>query len=154
MSVALSQWPTLITERPIPVVLAEPHDAVRLSLRRLLEGEQDLRVVAESGRLASLERRLLDHHPRVLVLDLNPADGVGLHDIRRISRRAPEVRIIAISMHEDPGFARAALDAGAAGFVLKEMADSELPQAIRQAIRGSRFVSPNVAARLQPRASR
>jgi two-component system response regulator NreC len=106
---------------------------MRRSLRLLLEGESELGVVAEADDLPGVMRQMVAHHPDVLVLDLSLPEGSSLLTIRRLSEGAPATRIVAISMHAEPSFARAAMDAGASGFVLKETADVELPQAIREA---------------------
>jgi two-component system, NarL family, response regulator NreC len=108
---------------------------MRRSLRQLLDGEGDLEVVVEAGELRGLLRQIAARTPQVLVLDLGLSDGSGLAAIDRLSQTEPAPRIIAITMLDDPAFARAAIGAGASRCVLKEMADLELPGAIRDAVR-------------------
>jgi two-component system response regulator NreC len=131
------------------VVLADDHRVVRRNLRSLLEGEHDVEVVAEAADLFSALRHVGGHQPRVLLLDLRMANGSGIETIRQLRRQAPETEIVVLTMEDSPAFAQRALDAGAAGYVLKDQADSDLPTAIRRAASGKSYVSPVVAARLK-----
>ncbi len=134
---------------PISVVLADDHVGVRRSLRLLLDGEEGLEVVAEVGDLVETSRALRSHRPHVLVLDLWISDGAARATIGDLRTQAPRTRIVAVTMNDSPPFARALLEAGAAGFVLKELADSDLPQAIRAAAGGWEYVSPRIRERLR-----
>lgn len=136
-------------EGPVSVVLADDHAGVRRSLRAVLDGEEGLEVVAEAGDFEETARALRAHHPHVLVVDLWISDGAGPATIGDLRARAPWTRVVAVTMNDSPAFARALLGAGAAGFVLKEMADSDLPRAVRAAAGGEEFVSPSIAARLR-----
>ncbi|MGO9247653.1 MAG: response regulator transcription factor [Solirubrobacteraceae bacterium] len=133
---------------PIRVVLADDHDLVRSSVRRLLDGEEDVEVIAEAGDLAGAVRHVQDHRPCVLVLDLMLPDGSSLQAIGPLRERVPATRIVVMTMENSPAFAQSVLAAGAAGFVSKELADGELVQAVRAAALGERYVSPRVASRL------
>jgi len=134
---------------PIHVVLADDHELMRASLRRLLEDEQDLRVIGEAGDLASAEREVERHRPHVLALDLGMHGGsTSFEAIGRLRERRPGTQVVGLTMHDDPVFAECALIAGAIGFVCKELADTELAHAIRAAARGEQFVSRLVAGRL------
>lgn len=137
---------------PIPkaigVVLADDHLPMRHSLRRLLDSEPELEVLAEAGDHAAVAREVHEHRPRVLVLDMRMAGSSSLDAVRTLSERAPGTRIVMISMEDNPQFAQRALTAGAVGFVAKDLADAELAQAIRAAAADHEFVSPRVAARL------
>jgi two-component system, NarL family, response regulator NreC len=132
-------------EDTIRVVLADDHALVRRTLRLLLDGEDDVEVIAEASDLSSVARHVDGHRPHVLVLDLGIADGSSSEAIRRLRERAPETQIVIVTMEESPVFAQRALAAGAIGFVLKDLADEELPQAIRLAARGEQYVSPRLA---------
>jgi two-component system response regulator NreC len=133
---------------PIRVVLADDHALMRRSVRTLLDGECDVQVIGEAGDLASAARHVQGHQPHVLVLDLNMPGGSSIEAIGRLRERVPETQIVVMTMNEDPVFALRALTAGAVGFLLKELADTELPGAIRAAMRGEQYISPRVAARL------
>jgi two-component system response regulator NreC len=132
----------------IRLVLGDDHASVRRSLRLLLGNEPGVRVVAEAADLKAAERELRTSSPTVLVLDLHIHGGPGIETIRRLRAQAPETEIVVVTMEPSPVFAQQALDAGAAAFVLKDRADTELPEAIRAAAGGLEYVSPHVAARL------
>jgi two-component system response regulator NreC len=134
---------------PIRILLADDHAAMRQSLRLLLEGEADIDVVAETDCLESVLGHVNERHPDVLVLDLGlPSWGAGIETLARLSKAARDTRIVVLTMNDDPVFARRTLHNGALGLVLKEMADSDLPAAVRNASRGRSYVSPALAARL------
>ncbi len=143
-----------LVELPIRVVLAEDHKLMRRSLRLLLDHEADFEVVAEAESLASTERAVEQLHPQVLVLDLGMPDGSSVELIDSLRSRTPQTHVVVLTMEHNPAFARRALAAGAIGFAIKELADTELPQAVRAAARGEQYVSPRVAGRLQPSAPR
>jgi two-component system response regulator NreC len=146
--------PDATAAAPISIVLADDHAAMRQSLRMLLDGEADLVVIAETDSLQSVVGHVRTHRPDVLVLDLGmPDHGSGIEMLTRLSREARGTFIVVLTMNDDPSFARRALDNGAIGLVLKELADSDLPEAVRNASRGRRYVSPLLAARLTGRSS-
>jgi two-component system response regulator NreC len=136
------------TQEQIRVVLADDHALMRRSLRSLLDREEGVSVIAEADDIASVARQVLGHEPHVLVLDLNMPGGSSIDAISRLRERAPDTEVVVMTMEEGPVFAQRAFGAGALGFVAKEMADEELPAAVRAAARGEEFVSPRVAARL------
>ncbi|HZU61000.1 MAG TPA: response regulator transcription factor [Solirubrobacteraceae bacterium] len=133
---------------PITVVLADDHAQVRRSLRLLLQGEEGLDVVGEAADLDMAARHVHGHAPHVLVLDLQMPGGSGIETIRRLRQECPETQIVVLTMERSPAFAQRALDTGASGFVLKDRADTELPEAVRRTAGGEEFVSPYVAAAL------
>src|SRR5690349_10996714 len=130
---------------PIRVVLADDHSVVRRSLRRVLDDEPDIELIAEASDLAQAVHEVVQHRPDVLVADLRLRDGPTLDTIGRLRSEVPETGIVATTMDESPLFAEQAIEAGAVGFVLKDRADSELLPAIRAASKGEEFVSPRVA---------
>jgi two-component system response regulator NreC len=134
--------------RTISIVLADDHELVRAGLRMLLEAEADFTVVSEAGDTALAERRVAAHRPSVLVLDVNLADGSSIPAIPRLIAASPGTRIVMLTMQNDPDVARAALTAGATGFVLKESAKQELIQAVRLAADGRTYLNPELGAKL------
>jgi two-component system, NarL family, response regulator NreC len=138
----------LRSESPIRIVLADDHAAVRRNLRLLLDHEDGLEVIAEADDISTVLRHVPVHLPHVLVLDLRLPNGSSLATIRRLREQVPETEIVVLTMEESPAFAQQALEAGAAGFVVKDQADGELPTAIRRAVRGEEYVSPRVALAL------
>jgi two-component system response regulator NreC len=137
-----------VTESPITVVLADDHGVVRKGLRLLLDAEEDLHVVAEAATAADALRLAKAHRPRILVLDLNMPGGSSLEAIPQVIAGSPGTAVVVLTMQDDPAFARQALQAGAAGFVLKEAADEELLEAVRRAAVGDTYLNPRVGARL------
>jgi DNA-binding NarL/FixJ family response regulator len=138
-----------VENAPIRVVLADDHAMMLRSLQMVLEGERNIQVIAEASDLASVTRHVGDGHPDVLVLDLSLPDGSSLHAIGELREQAPDTQIVVLTMDENPVFAQRALGAGALGYILKELADQELAQAVRAAARGEEYVSPRLAKRLQ-----
>jgi two-component system response regulator NreC len=130
------------------IVIADDHTVVRQGLRLLMDADDTLQVIAEAGTVPDAERLTRVHRPTVLVLDLNMHGESGLDAIPRIRESAPETAIVVLTMQDDPGFARQALQTGALGFVLKEAADEELLEAIHLAARGDTYLNPRLGARL------
>jgi two-component system response regulator NreC len=132
----------------IRIVLADDHPLMRRSLRVLLDNQENVEVVAEARDLSVVLGHVRDHRPDVLVLDLRMPPGLSFEAIRRLRAESPSTAIVVLTMEDGPAFARRALDSGAIGFVLKDFAEVELPEAIRRAAEGRQFVSPTIAARL------
>src|SRR3984957_5393836 len=121
----------------IRTILADDHAAMRQSLRLLLDGEADIDVIAETDSLKAVIGHVQAGDPDVLVLDLGMSSrGAGIEALERLRRDTRGMRIVVLTMNDDPAFAQRALDNGATGLVLKEMADSDLPAAVREASRG------------------
>jgi two-component system, NarL family, response regulator NreC len=136
------------TRAQLDVLLADDHDLMRHSLRVVLEGEEGVRVVAETADLASTLRAVSAHQPQVLVLDLRLPRVSSAEPIGRLRARAPSMQVVVLTMSDSPVFAQHTLTCGARGFVLKDHADSELPRAIQTVARDEEYVSPRVTARL------
>lgn len=132
----------------ITIVLADDHRVVRQGLRLLLDGDGRFDVVGEAGDLASTLELVSAARPQVLVLDLNLRGESGLEIIPEVRATSPQTQIVVLTMQEDPAFARAALGAGAIGYVLKDAADDELMDAIGAAAAGRRHLNPALRARL------
>jgi two-component system response regulator NreC len=132
----------------IRLLLADDHAVVRSGLRLLLDAEDDLEVVAEAGDIDEVRRYVLGHKPDVLVLDLNMPGESSLPAIPSLREKHPDTQIVVLTMQNDPAFAREALRAGALGYVLKEAADTELVQAVRQAAQGRTYLNPELGARV------
>jgi two-component system response regulator NreC len=137
-----------VADAPIRVVLADDHALMRRSLRLLLSSEEGVEVIAEADDMAGVTRHVLGQEPRVLVLDLNMPGGSSIEAISRLRERAPDTKIVVMTMDENPVFAQRAFAAGALGFVAKDRADGELVRAVRAAARDEEFVSPRIAKRL------
>ena len=132
----------------IRVLIADDHPIVRRGLRQLLEGEDRFEVVAEAGDVESARRYVRGHHPTVLVLDLNMPGEPGLEAIPMLREEFPGTQIVVLTMQDEPAYARAALGAGALGYVLKEAADAELIEAVHAAAKGEMYLNPRLGARV------
>lgn len=129
---------------PTTIVLADDHTIVRSALRALLEAEAEFAVVAEAGEVEEAVRKVLAYKPRVLVLDLSMPGGSTLAAIPRMLAASSETAIVVLTMENEPRFALSALRAGALGFVLKDAADSELVDAVHAAVKGQRYLNPQL----------
>jgi DNA-binding NarL/FixJ family response regulator len=129
---------------PIRLLLAEDHETVREALRLLLDAQADMRVVAEAGSGRAAVERARAVRPDVVVLDLAMPDMTGLAAARALKDADPPVPIVALTRHSDEAYVQELLAAGAAAYVLKQSASSELLRAIRTAASGGRYIDPSL----------
>lgn len=106
----------------------------------LIDAQDDMQVVGEAGDFAETIARVCDVRAEIVTLDLSMPGGLGLSAIDKLRTTSPETRVIVVTMHDDPAYVRTALAMGAAGYVAKSAADSELISAIRAVHRGRVFV--------------
>ena len=130
----------------IRVLLVDDHEIMLNGLRSLLGQQQGMEVVGEAkdGRQAVESARELS--PHVVVMDLSMPGMNGIEATRRISAELPAVKVLCFSMHGDQRFVGAALEAGAAGYLLKERALEDLVQGIRTVVAGETYLCPRVAS--------
>lgn len=124
------------------ILLAEDHAVVRHGLRMVLEAQPDMEVVAEVGDGAEAVKRGLEDDVDLAVIDISMPRMTGLHAARELHHRRPKLRILMLSMHENERYLYEALKAGAVGYVVKTVADRDLVEAVRAAMRGERFLYP------------
>jgi len=132
----------------IRVVLADDHAVVRTGLRLLLDGTGDIEVVAEAGDGEAAVRAARLERPDVVLLDVVMPGITGIEATPRVLQAAPGAKVLILSMQDDPSYVREAFAAGASGYVLKEAADVEVVQAVREVAAGGRYVHPSLGARL------
>jgi DNA-binding NarL/FixJ family response regulator len=137
-----------VTPLKARVLLADDHAVVRRGLRMVLEAQSDLEVVAEVGDGIEAVQRAVVEDVDLAVLDITMPRLTGLHAARELHRRRPQLRILILSMHASDRYVYEALKAGASGYVLKTMADRELVEACRAAMRGERFLYPGAMTAL------
>ncbi|OGO57246.1 MAG: DNA-binding response regulator [Chloroflexi bacterium RBG_16_70_13] len=127
------------------ILLAEDHGLVRAGIRRLLDDVAGFEVVAEAGDGREALELIGRHLPDVVLLDIIMPGLNGLNTVARISVEYPSVRVIMLSMHDNEDYVWQALQAGAAGYVLKDAGVAELELAIRSVARGGSYLSPTVS---------
>jgi DNA-binding NarL/FixJ family response regulator len=132
----------------IRILLADDHALVRAGVRRILDAEPDLTVIAEASDGAEAVELARSTSPDLAVLDISMPRMTGLQAAREIKRRTPSVQILMLSMHDNEQYFFTALKAGAAGYVLKSAADEDLVSACRAAMRGDSFLYAGVASAL------
>ena len=132
----------------IRILLADDHAVLRAGLRALLSAQGDLEVVGEASDGGEAVRLTQTLRPDVVVMDIGMPGVGGIDATARIKRDLPGVRVLILSMHDDRGYLRQVLRAGASGYVLKKAADTELLAAIRAAARGEVFLDPALAKAL------
>jgi DNA-binding NarL/FixJ family response regulator len=125
----------------IRVLIADDHGIVRSGLRMLIDRQRDMEVVAEAhDGVAALESTQA-HRPHVAVLDVSMPRMTGLQAAREIRSHVPDTRVLLLSMHDDERYFLEGLEAGAAGYVLKRAADTDLIGAVRTVAGGRTFLS-------------
>jgi DNA-binding NarL/FixJ family response regulator len=122
------------------ILLADDHTVVRQGLRFILDSEPDLEVVAEASNGNEAIARALKGDIELAILDIAMPTMTGLQAARELSRRRPELKMLILSMHDDEGYLYEALRAGTSGYVLKSVADRDLVEAVRAAMRGEPFL--------------
>ena len=127
------------------ILLADDHEIFRTGLRGLLEQHPGLAVVAEASEGLQAVETALEMRPDVAVMDLSMPGVNGLEATRRITERAPGVKVLCLSMHADADFVLGALDAGASGYLVKECALEELVRALGVMMEGKTYLSPRIA---------
>jgi len=132
----------------IRVALADDHTLVRAGIRSLLEGIEGIEVVGEAEDGLSTILLVETRHPDVVLLDIGMPGMSGLEVVARIQQINPSIRAVMLSMHKGEEYVLEALRAGAAGYLLKDAAVSELEIALRAVTRGETYLSPAVSRRI------
>jgi DNA-binding NarL/FixJ family response regulator len=125
----------------IRILIADDHGIVRSGLRMLIERQHDMRVVAEADDGVDALELSQAERPDVAVLDVSMPRMTGLQAAREIRAHSPDTRVLLLSMHDDERYFFEGLEAGAAGYVLKRAADTDLIEALRTVAGGRTFLS-------------
>ena|ERR1044071_7834417 len=125
---------------PIRLLIADDHAVLRSGLRMLLEVQRDMAVAGEAGDGTEVLQKTRELQPDVVLMDLTMPGMPSGEVIRQVLRASPKTRVLVLTMHDDPAYLASALAAGAAGYVVKKVADSELLSAIRAVHAGRTFV--------------
>jgi DNA-binding NarL/FixJ family response regulator len=137
---------------PVPLVtrvlIADDHPIVRSGLRRVLDSESDMRVVAEAEDGAEAVRLALDDDVDLAILDVSMPKTTGIQAAHELHRRRPELKILMLSMYDSEQFLFESLRAGASGYVLKSNADHDIVDAVRRTMRGQSFLYDSAVSTL------
>ena len=132
----------------IRVLIVDDHAVVRTGLRRVLDAEDDIETVGEAADADRAVFEAIETEPDIVLLDVMMPGKSGIEGLPALLQAAPDVRVLILSMQDDPRYVREAFDAGASGYVLKEAADTEVVDAVRAVASGDRYVHPSLGARL------
>ncbi|HEY2557786.1 MAG TPA: response regulator transcription factor [Diaminobutyricibacter sp.] len=132
----------------IRVFLVDDHEIVRRGIADLLEAEADLEVVGEAGTAAQARARIAATKPDVAVLDVRLPDGSGIDVCRDVRGTMPDVRCLILTAYDDDDALRAAVIAGASGYVLKDVRGGKLIESVRLAAAGKNLIDPVIASRV------
>jgi len=135
--------------RKLRLLLGDDHPLVRHGLRKVLEEQPAWEVVAEVGDGREAVREAIAHKPDVAILDVAMPLLNGIDATQQIVRRAPETRILMLSMHADEAYVMRAVQAGATGYMVKDAAGKELLTAIESVAAGRPYFSPAIERLLQ-----
>jgi len=137
---------------PIPLVtrilVADDFAIVREGLKKVLDAQSDLEVVAEAADGHEAVEKALEGNVHLVILDVSMPRMTGIQAAAELHRRKPELRIVMLSMHDSEQFLFEALKAGASGYVLKSGADTNIVDAVRAAMRGDSFLYPSAVTTL------
>lgn len=136
---------------PIRVILAEDHTLVREGTRRILEATSDIVVVAEAADGNEAVAAVEHHRPDVAIIDIGMPGINGIEATRRIKKTQPGVSVLILTVHDDDQFIFAVIEAGAAGYLLKDVEGSQLVQAVKGLHAGDSVLHPAVAHRILAR---
>ena len=137
-----------MSETPIRVLIVDDHAVVRSGLRKVLESEADIEVVGEAGDAKHAVFETRAQKPDVILMDVVMPGKSGIEATPEVLQDAPEAKVLILSMQDDPNYVREAFAAGAAGYILKEAADTDVVAAVREVASGGRYVHPTLGARM------
>ena len=132
----------------INVMLVDDHDLVRKGIRRLLDDTSGIKVIAEAPDGEQAIRQIRKKRPDVILMDISMPGIGGLEATRKITRVSPDMKVIAVSIHDEDPFPARLLEAGAAGYITKGCDVKEIIEAIQSVYAGNQYLTPNVAQKL------
>ncbi len=130
------------------ILVADDHRVIRAGLRRIMEAEEDLDICGEAEDAEEVLRLVRERRWDVLILDLSLPDRSGLDILEEVRELQPEMRVLVLTMHEEPGYVRRAFSLGATGYISKDCAADEVVEAVREVARGGRYLGRFLARKL------
>ena len=132
----------------ITILLADDHVLLRQGTRELLEREDDMKVVGEAGDGEEAARLAADLHPDVVIMDIAMPKMNGIEATKKIKEIYPDSAVLILSAYDDDQYVFAVLEAGAAGYLLKDVPSQELVEAIRAVHAGESILHPTIARKI------
>lgn len=126
------------------IAIVDDHELFREGLKRIFDLEDEFTVVAEGRTGREAIRIAGEKKPEILIMDINMPDMNGIEATKQLSLLSPETRVLILSIHDDESYITHALEAGASGFLLKEVASTELISAVRAVARDGAYLHPKV----------
>ena len=126
------------------ILLADDHSILRAGLRSILDNHPDFKVIAEADNGKDALQKSIALKPDLLLTDLSMPKTNGTECIRELKKRAPEVKVLVLTMHAGEEHIHAAINAGADGYVLKDDSHDELIKAIKNILNGKTHLSPSI----------
>ena len=133
---------------PIRILIADDHALLRQGIRNFLSLESDFEIIGEAADGEETIRRASELRPDILLLDITMPKGNGIEVATRLRETHPEIRILALTIHDDENYMMKMIQSGAAGYLLKDVEPSMMVQAIRRVHAGESFVEPSLTAKL------
>ena len=130
------------------ILVADDHPVVRSGLKRVLDAQPDLEVVAEAEDGADAVRKAIAEDVHLAILDVSMPKATGIQAAIELGKRKPDVKVLMLSMYDSEQFLFESLKAGASGYVLKSDADQDIVDAVRRTMRGQSFLYPSAIAGL------
>jgi DNA-binding NarL/FixJ family response regulator len=137
---------------PIPLVtrilVADDHPIVRSGLKKVIDAQADMEVVAEADDGAEAVKKALNDDVHLAILDVSMPKTTGIQAAGELHKRKPELKLLMLSMYDSEQFLFESLKAGASGYVLKSNADQDIVEAVRRTMRGQSFLYPSAVSTL------
>ncbi len=130
------------------IFLAEDHSIVREGLKLFINTQEDMEVIAEASTGEDTYQLAMQLRPDIVLMDVSMPEMSGAQVTRLLLKHSPDIKVLALSVHEHRGYLKALLEAGASGYILKRAAAEDLIQAIHIVAHGGIYVDPNMASHL------
>ncbi|WP_289140244.1 response regulator transcription factor [uncultured Brevibacillus sp.] len=135
-------------QQELRIVIVDDHQLFREGVKRILEMEEDFKVVGEGADGGEAALLAEEHKPDVLLMDINMPNINGVSAAENVISVSPTTRVIMLSIHDDEGYVYRTLRSGASGYLLKEMGTSDLVDAVRVVASGGAYIHPKVTGKL------
>ena len=135
-------------QQELRIVIVDDHQLFREGVKRILEMEEDFKVVGEGADGGEAALLAEEHKPDVLLMDINMPNINGVSAAENVISVSPSTRVIMLSIHDDEGYVYRTLRSGASGYLLKEMGTSDLVDAVRVVASGGAYIHPKVTGKL------